>query len=110
MYNKSYSEKPDPEILQELGRRLRGLRGDRSQEETAALAGLSRQTVARAEHGDNPTLLTIVRLLRVYGRLGALDAFIPEPEVSPMQWLRERRLTEPEADLAAPEEGAPADG
>jgi hypothetical protein len=30
----------------------------------------------------------VVRLLRVYGRLASLDAFIPEPEVSPMALIR----------------------
>jgi transcriptional regulator with XRE-family HTH domain len=91
MYPKSYGDKADPEILRDVGRRLRTLRGDRSQDEAAALAGLSRQTVARAERGDNPTLSTVVRLLRVYGRLGALESFIPQPEVSPMALLRERQ-------------------
>ena len=38
-----------------------------------------------------PRLLTVVRLLRVYGRLGSLESFIPEPGVSPMQLVREAR-------------------
>lgn len=81
----------DPEILMELGRRLRALRKSRGLTilETAERAGLDRATVSRAEHGDNPTLLTVLRLLRVYGRLAALEAFIPEPEVSPMALIRE---------------------
>jgi transcriptional regulator with XRE-family HTH domain len=87
----SYLERTDPEILQDIGQRLRALRGDRRQRDAAELAGLTRQTVARAEHGDNPTLLTIVRLLRAYGRLGALESFLPEPEVSPMTLLRETK-------------------
>ena len=44
-----------------------------------------------AERGDNPTLLTLLRMLRVYGRLPALEAFLPEPEISPMQRLEARR-------------------
>ena len=95
----SYVERPDPAILQDIGRRLRALRGDRHQQEAADLAGLTRQTVARAEHGDNPTLLTLIRLLRAYGRLGALESFIPEPEVSPMALLRETKTAKgPRAD------------
>jgi transcriptional regulator with XRE-family HTH domain len=81
---------PDPEILSDLGLRLRVLRGKMDQATTAQLAGLTRSTVSRAEHGDNPTLLTIVRLLRAYGRLNALEAFIPAPIVSPMALLRAR--------------------
>lgn len=93
MQHISYTTRTDPEILQDIGRRLRALRGDRQQQEAAELAGLTRQTVARAERGDNPTLLTIVRLLRAYGRLGALESFIAEPEVSPLALLRETKGT-----------------
>jgi len=83
----------DREVMQMVGARLRALR--RAQEasilDTAAATGLSRMTISRAEHGDNPTLLTVVRLLRAYGRLAALEGFIPEATVSPVALLRERR-------------------
>lgn len=83
---------PDPEILAALGGRLRALRkaSGLTMEEAAERAGLARKTLSRAEHGENPTLLTLVRLLRVYNRLPALEQFIPEPEVSPMALLRDR--------------------
>ena len=83
----------DREILVELGARLRALRKRRrlTLEEVAEHAGLSRGTVGRAEQGDNPTLLTVIRMLRVYGRLAALDGFLPEPEVSPMALIESER-------------------
>lgn len=86
-------DRPDPDIMEELGRRLARLRKARglTQADAARQAGLDRSTVSRAENGDNPNLLTVVRLLRVYGRLGALDAFIPEPEVSPIELIRSGR-------------------
>lgn len=82
----------DPEIVEEIGRRLRALRKSRglSQAEAARRSGLSRRTLYSAESGENPTLSTVIRLLRTYGRLGALDDFIPEPEVSPMDLLERR--------------------
>ena len=82
----------DPEALKEVGRRLRALRKARglTLAEAADATGLHTTTVSRAEHGDNPTLLTVVRLLRAYGRLSALDGFIPEAEVSPMALVRGR--------------------
>jgi putative transcriptional regulator len=91
--DKRIEECADPEILELLGRRLARIRksANLSQQEAAAQAGLDRSTVSRAELGDNPTCLTIVRLLRVYGRLGSLDGFIPEPQVSPMDMVRRRR-------------------
>lgn len=76
--------------MSELGRRLARLRKtrDMTQTEAADKAGLGRATVSRAERGENPNLLTLVRLLRVYGRLEALEAFLPEPDVSPMSMVR----------------------
>lgn len=87
------ADRSDPEILRELGSRLGRLRKARGlrQADAAAAAGLDRTTVSRAERGDNPNLLTVVRLLRVYGRLDALEAFIPAPEVSPLELIRSRK-------------------
>lgn len=89
----TYSSATDREILQSLSARLRGLRKARglTQLEAAKRAGLARSTVHEAEKGENPTLLTLVRLLRVYGRLAALENFIPEPDLSPMARLRDRK-------------------
>jgi putative transcriptional regulator len=90
MTDKRIEERTDPEILEVLGGRLARIRKSvgLSQQEAATRAGIDRSTVSRAELGDNPTILTIVRLLRTYGRLGSLDAFIPEPQVSPMDLVR----------------------
>lgn len=92
MSNIRYTSATDREILQEIGSRLKGLRKARglSQADAAERAGIARRTLYGAEHGDNPTLHTVIRLLRAYGRLNALENFIPEPEMSPMARLRER--------------------
>lgn len=93
MSDKRIEERTDAEIMRELGRRLAQVRKSAglTQADAAERAGLDRSTVSRAEQGDNPNLLTVVRLLRVYGRLGALDVFIPEPGISPMQLVRAAR-------------------
>jgi len=93
MHNKKYTPATDAELLQSVGSRLEALRKSRglTQSEAANRAGLGRNTLYRAEQGDNPTLMTVIRLLRVYGRLGGLENFIPEPEISPMARLRERK-------------------
>lgn len=89
----TYISFTDREILEALGERLRALRKSRdlTQQEAAERAGLARSTVIEAEKGNNPTLETVIRLLRAYGRLAALEDFIPAPEVSPMERLRKRR-------------------
>jgi transcriptional regulator with XRE-family HTH domain len=82
----------DSEILQQLGQRLRRLRTERglSAIEAASQAGIARRTIYRAERGLNPTLLTIVRLLRLYGRLEDLTNYAAQAPLSPMQVLRDR--------------------
>ena len=75
------------EILAELGHRLERyrLQQNRTLADVAREAGVGLRTAARAEAGENPTLATMVKLLRALGRLEALDAFLPEPLVSPIQ-------------------------
>lgn len=75
------------EILAELGRRLQRyrLQQNRTVADVAASAGLGTRTVDRAEAGENPTLATVVQILRALGRLDALDSFLPVPLVSPIE-------------------------
>jgi transcriptional regulator with XRE-family HTH domain len=96
MSHSGLEARTDGEIMAELGDRLQALRKLQglNQEEAAAQADLSRRTVSRAEQGENPQLATVIRLLRVYGRLAALESFIPEPSVSPMTLLNRRRREE----------------
>lgn len=89
----SYTTATDQEVMRLIGERLAALRESQGLPvmEAAERAGISRRTLYRAERGQNPTLETVVRLLRAYGRVAALDGFIPEAEVSPMAVLREHR-------------------
>lgn len=75
------------EILAELGQRLQRyrLQQNRTLADVARQAGVGLRTAARAEAGQNPTLATVIKLLRALGRLEALHAFLPEPLVSPIQ-------------------------
>ena len=77
----------DREILVELGDRLRTyrLQQNLTVNEVAESAGLNRNTVVNAEAGRNPRLETVVRLLRAYGRLDALNAFLAPPTISPLE-------------------------
>ena len=86
MGNMSLNTATDAEVMQSLGRRLRALREAQQLTtiEAAQQTGLARRTVYRAEQGQNPTLATFVRLLRLYGRVNLLAEFAPAPELSPM--------------------------
>jgi len=83
----------DTDLQAEIGRRLRETRTRARLEiqEVARQTGLSRRTVYRAERGDNPTLATLLRLLRLYGRLGELEMLLRPAEVSPMAVIEAAR-------------------
>ena len=75
------------EVMSEIGRRLQRyrLQQNRTLRQIAAAAGISERTALRTEAGENPTLETLVRVLRALGRLDTLDALFPPPLVSPLQ-------------------------
>jgi transcriptional regulator with XRE-family HTH domain len=82
----------DTEILAEVGDRLRSYRLQQNVTvaTVAKRAGLNPNTVVNAEAGKNPRMMTVLRLLRVYGRIESVNAFLPAPPVSPLQ-LASRR-------------------
>jgi transcriptional regulator with XRE-family HTH domain len=81
MTAKAYIAATDDELLVSIGEKLRALREDAglTQDQAAARTGLARSTVSEAENGKNPTLHTLVRLLRVYAALSALEGLMPDP-------------------------------
>ena len=86
----AFAHLSDPEILAELGRRLRRyrLQQNLTQADVARDAGVGIRTVRNLESGGDTQLSTVVSILRAVGRIDALDAFLPRPEVSPMELLR----------------------
>lgn len=83
----------DPEILAELGRRLRAyrLQQDLPTKELAKQAAITPLTLQKVERGHNFTMDTLVRVLRALGRLEQLDATLPEPSLSPLALLAQQR-------------------
>ena len=83
----------DSEILRELGARLRAYRiqQELTVEELAARAGLSALTLLKAEQGGNPTLRTLLRVLRALGRIDLAESMLPAPPASPLAHIA--RLT-----------------
>ena len=77
-------------ILAELGRRLRRqrLNSNITQIDLANKAGVSRSVVQSLERGEDATLGSLLRLLRALDLLDQLDAFLPDPGISPLQLVR----------------------
>lgn len=82
----------DEAILVELGLRLARHRLDQNltQADLAREAGVSKRTVERVEAGGSAQMSSLVRLVRALGIVESLDAFVPEPTVSPVQELKLR--------------------
>jgi transcriptional regulator with XRE-family HTH domain len=78
--------------MAELGARLRAYRLQQNVTvaHVARQSGLNKNTILNAEWGKNPRLRTIISLLRAYGRLEALDSFLPVPTISPLQLVRDQ--------------------
>lgn len=86
-------ELTDPQVRAELGSRIRGyrLQQNLSMAALAMRAGIAPLTLQNAEHGQNFTIETLIRLLRALGRLELLDALLPAPGLSPLALLAEQR-------------------
>lgn len=85
--------KTDPEILHEIGGRLKAfrLRLNLTQAELATRAGVNRTTIRDIEAGKDSQLSTLIKLLRAMGRLEDIDAFLPVPSISPIQLLKHQK-------------------
>lgn len=96
----------DTEILEELGRRLRRERLDRdlTVESVANRAGIAERTVRNVEEGRPFSISTLLAILRVYGLVDRIDAFLPDRGPSPIQLadnagkVRRRASKRPEAE------------
>ena len=74
-----------PDVLREVGARLKALRlqQNRRVKDLAADAGVSPRTIDRLEAGRSVGTANLVRVMRGLGRLQAFEAFIPAPLASP---------------------------
>ena len=82
--------KSDLEILRDMAGRLkrRRLNINISQQELADRTGISRNTVSYIEQGRPFGVLTLIQILRGLDALDALDSFLPDPGISPLQLAR----------------------
>lgn len=78
----------DEAIVQELGNRLKQARLEQNvtQQQMADEIGISRARYVRLEDG-NGKIEVLVSALRVLNKLAALEAFLPEEPISPVEAL-----------------------
>ena len=80
----------DKAVLKEIGARLEQLRLNRNliRTDLAEQAGISRNTIERAESGDSVQSINLIRLCRALGILGRFETVFPQPIVSPVAQLK----------------------
>ncbi len=78
-------EKLDGEIVEEVGAKLKTLRKVRnwSQSDLAAKVGVSRKHISEIETGKGTSLLTFVKLLKVFNKSEKLLEVLSGSSVSP---------------------------
>lgn len=74
------------EVVAEVGRRIRAyrLQSNLDQRAVAERAGVARRTLQGLEQGSGSTVETLARVLKALDRVQSLEAFLPEPSVSPI--------------------------
>lgn len=79
-------------VLKEIGVRTRRerLNQNLTQETLAQRAGVSRRVVLDLERGKGCGLSSLIEILRALRKLDQLDAFLPDPGISPLQLAKLR--------------------
>jgi putative transcriptional regulator len=79
-------------VLKEIGVRMRRerLNQNLTQETLAGRAGVSRRVILDLEKGKGCGLSSLIEILRALKKLDQLDAFLPDPGISPLQLAKLR--------------------
>ncbi|WP_297336935.1 helix-turn-helix transcriptional regulator [Algoriphagus sp.] len=80
----------DLAILQMMGDFIKKKRisMNKTQDELATEAGISRSTLSLLERGENVNLITLIQVLRVLGELQILEIFESRQQISPLEYLK----------------------
>ena len=83
---KIWASMSDKALIEQIGAFIKQhrLRQNRTQNEVAEEAGISRSTLSLLERGETVTLLTLIQVLRVLDQLHIMNAFRVEERVSPI--------------------------
>ncbi|MBN2201100.1 helix-turn-helix transcriptional regulator [bacterium] len=85
-----FMDMTDKAVMTELADRIRRERLNRNitQKDLWERAGVSKKVIQQLETGNGCTLDSLIKILRALGRLDQLDAFLPDPGISPIQLAR----------------------
>ncbi len=75
------------EVLTDLGKYIKALRKNAGMNQTqlAERVGVSRVNISEIERGSNTSISTLLRILKVFNKLDALEEILQVPLISPKQ-------------------------
>ena len=93
MPDKNWVAMSDKALAEHIGAFIRHHRLvlNKTQNDTARAAGISRSTLSLLEKGEAVTLATLLQVLRVLDLLHVMDAFTIEQEISPLVLLKKEK-------------------
>jgi transcriptional regulator with XRE-family HTH domain len=83
---KNWAAMSDGALAEQIGAfvRYHRMQQNKTQEELAHQAGISRSTLSLLEKGETVTLSTLIQVIRVLDQLQVLDAFVVQEKISPL--------------------------
>jgi len=89
---KNWNVMDDVAIEREIGRYIKKLRQDqnKTQDQLAKAANISRSTLSLLERGESGNLKTLIQILRVLGKLELLQIFEYQEQLSPLALAKEQ--------------------
>lgn len=105
---KNWKSLSDISLLKTIGTFVKTHRLDqnRSQDEVAATAGISRSTLSLLERGKTVRLDSLIQVLRVLDLLHIMDTFRIEEQISPLAYAK---LKKKQRKQASPQQNKPND-
>lgn len=87
---KEWASMSDKAIVEYIGTFVRHHRMEqnKTQDELATAAGISRSTLSLLERGETVTLATLIQVLRVLDQLSVLNAFEVRETISPLALVK----------------------
>ena len=93
MNDKSYEKweaMSDKSLMETIGRFIQShrLNQNKSQDQVAAAAGLSRSTLSLLERGEKVRVDSLIQVLRVLDLLNIMDVFKIQEQISPLEYAK----------------------
>ncbi len=96
MNDKSYTEwksMSDKSLMETIGKFIQShrLNQNKSQNQVATTAGISRSTLSLLERGENVRIDSFIQVLRVLDLLYVMDVFKVQDQISPIEYAKLKR-------------------